>query len=207
MSTLPLVEWVTQLQAIAQNGLNYANDPYEQERYTQLMSLCAEMAASHPAINAEQALATFLQDPGHATPKLAVRGAIFNAENHILLVQERSDSCWSLPGGWADVNESPGEAIVREVFEESGLRVKATKLLALYDKQKHPHPPEWPHVYKAYFLCEWIDGTFKINDEIADIRFFSPAALPPLSAPRITLSQVLRIVELREHPEWPADFD
>jgi ADP-ribose pyrophosphatase YjhB (NUDIX family) len=202
-----LTEWVTKLQAIAQNGLNYSEDSFDQDRYRQLMSLCVEMAASHQEYNADTIREFFLRDIGHATPKLAVRAVIFDHENKILLVQERSDSCWSLPGGWADVNESPSEAVVRETFEESGLRVKAVKLLALYDKQKHDHPPEWPHVYKAFFLCEWLDGTFKINDEISDMKFFGKEELPELSAPRLTVAQVQRFFEFREHPEWEADFD
>jgi ADP-ribose pyrophosphatase YjhB (NUDIX family) len=202
-----LTRWVTQLQAIAQNGLNYTEDSFDKNRYHELMSICVEMAASHSDHAVEKLHEVFLRDIGHATPKLAVRAVIFNDENKILLVQERSDACWSLPGGWADVNESPSEAVVREAFEESGLRVNTIKLLALYDKQKHDHPPEWPHVYKAFFLCEWLEGTFTANDEISAMGFFDKEELPPLSAPRLTVSQVRRFFAFREHPEWPTDFD
>jgi ADP-ribose pyrophosphatase YjhB (NUDIX family) len=200
-------QWITQLQAIAQNGLNYTTDAFDKGRYVELMKLCAEMAASNPPANAETLHQFFMNDIGHATPKLAVRGLIFNQAKEILLVKERSDSCWTPPGGWADVNESPSEAVIREIFEESGLHVKAVKLLALYDKHKHDHPPEWPHVYKAFFLCEWLDGHFTINDEISDMRFFKREALPELSAPRITAAQILRFFAFQENPDWPTDFD
>jgi ADP-ribose pyrophosphatase YjhB (NUDIX family) len=204
---IPFTKWITQLQAIAENGLNYTEDAFDKARYAELMKLCAEMAASNPPSHPDKLLQFFMNDIGHATPKLAIRGIIFNQAKEILLVKERSDSCWTPPGGWADVNESPSEAVVREVFEETGLRVKAVKLLALYDKQKHDHPPEWPHVYKAFFLCEWLDGNFTINDEISDIRFFNIDSLPTLSAPRITAAQLQRFFAFQEKPHWPTDFD
>ncbi len=69
----------------------------------------------------------------------------------LLLVKERSDGLWTLPGGWADVNKSPSEAIVREVLEESGYRVKPARLLALYDRSLHPHEPVYfHHIYELF---------------------------------------------------------
>ncbi len=77
---------------------------------------------------------------GYATPKVDVRGSVFR-DDQILLVKERADGLWTLPGGWADVNESPREAVVREIMEESGYHTRANKLLAVWDRAKHQHTP------------------------------------------------------------------
>ena len=77
----------------------------------------------------------FACDAGYATPKVDVRGVVFQ-DGKILLVQERSDGMWTLPGGWADVGDSPADAVVREIREESGYETRATKLLALLDRNR-----------------------------------------------------------------------
>jgi ADP-ribose pyrophosphatase YjhB (NUDIX family) len=113
----------------------------------------------------------------------------------LLLVKERSDGLWTLPGGFADVNESPSEAVIRETKEESGYIVSAIKLLALWDKQKHDHPPQWPHVYKFFFHCEIMSGKAEENLEASEIDFFNINELPPLSLHRVTKKQLSRLYE------------
>jgi ADP-ribose pyrophosphatase YjhB (NUDIX family) len=108
---------------------------------------------------------------------------------------------WTLLGGWVDINESPSESVVREVLEETGLSVKVTRLLALWDKLKHDHPPQWPHTYKIFFLCEIISGEMKENLEISEIKFFSMDRLPDLSTHRVTYNQLKPLCELALHTE------
>ena len=91
-----------------------------------------------------------------------------------------------LPGGWADVNESPAESVEREVWEESGYRAKATKLLALWDRSRHGHPPHAFYIYKVVFLCELTGGSPKESMETDGVGFFAEDALPPLSVGRVT---------------------
>jgi ADP-ribose pyrophosphatase YjhB (NUDIX family) len=125
----------------------------------------------------------------------------------ILLVKERQDGLWALPGGWADVNESPSEAVVREVFEESGYQTRAIKLLALYDRRKHAHPPHLYHIYKLFFCCELLGGTPAPSLETEAVGFFQEHALPELSIMRVTPAQIARLFEHYRHPNWPTDFD
>lgn len=106
------------------------------------------------------------------------------------MVKERSDDLWTLPGGWADVNESASEAAVRETYEETGFIVSVIRLLALWDKQKHDHPPQWPHAYKCFFQCKILEGTPEINQEISEINFFDLQHLPQLSTHRVTENQL-----------------
>ena len=122
-------DWTQRLQAIAQTGLHYARDPYDIERYEQIREIAAELAAHHSDLPAAKLRECFADQLGHATPKVDVRGAVFR-DSRILLVRERSDGLWTLPGGWADIGESAAEATAREVWEESGYRVRATRLLA-----------------------------------------------------------------------------
>lgn len=134
---------------------------------------------------------TFLAEQGYATPKVDVRGAIIQ-DNEILLVREKSDGLWTLPGGWADVNESPAYSMQKEIQEEAGVEAKVTKLIALYDKLKHEHPPQWPHTYKCFFLCDITSGVPKPGLETSEVAFFKEDALPPLSVNRVTEAQILR---------------
>jgi ADP-ribose pyrophosphatase YjhB (NUDIX family) len=141
-------------------------------------------------------------------PRGPVRGVVFNADDAILLVQEREDGRWTLPGGWADVQTSPAENVVKEIEEESGYRTRATKLLAVYDRSRHPHVPPFPHhVYKLFFLCELVDGAPRGSIETSDVGFFRESELPELSLSRVLPSQLYRFFEHRRNPDLPADFD
>lgn len=183
------LSWITKIQAIAQNGLTYCTDPFDKERYEQLRALAADMLAESSSYTKTDILALFSKEVGYATPKLDLRAAIFK-EDKILLVKERSDDLWTLPGGWAEVNESPSEGVEREAYEETGFMVKTIKLIGLLDKLKHEHPSHYPHTYKALFLCEIIDGVKKTNIEISSIDFFSLDNLPTMSTHRITKQQI-----------------
>jgi ADP-ribose pyrophosphatase YjhB (NUDIX family) len=135
-----------------------------------------------------------------------VRAAVFR-EEQILLVKEPGDEGWSLPGGWADVGESPSEAAVRETLEESGYRVRPVRLLAAYDRDRHGHPPIPYHVYKLVFLCQILDETPSADVDTEGVRFFTEKQLPELSISRVTRAQISRFFEQHRDPDQPADFD
>jgi ADP-ribose pyrophosphatase YjhB (NUDIX family) len=199
--------WARRLQAISQNGLTFAQNPYDVERYQAVRQIAAEMMASGSGTDLEQVLDWLSSETGYATPKVDVRGAIFRGDT-VLLVRERSDNRWTLPGGWADVGESPSESVVREVYEESGFQTTAVKLLAVYDRSKHPHYPLFPyHVYKMFFLCDITGGEAKGSIETAEVAFFRRTAIPDLSTSRVTAAQIERLFEHHAHPEWQTDFD
>ena len=204
------LDWARRLQALSQTGLTYASDPYDIERYGALRRIAAEMAAPG-ASEAEIAAVekAFARDTGYATPKVDVRGVVFDAEGKILLVRERSDGKWTLPGGWADVGDSPSENVEREIFEEAGFRARATKLLAVYDRSRHGHPPMLHHVYKMFFLCEITGGEAAAGgtSETDGVAFFAQGEFPPLSTGRVTAAQLDRFFEHRRHPDAPTDFD
>jgi ADP-ribose pyrophosphatase YjhB (NUDIX family) len=202
-----LLDWARRLQALAQSGLAYDPDDYERERYEQVQRIAAEMLGG---ADAAELLLDFSRQIGYATPKLDVRGAVFRAEgDEILLVREAADEGrWTLPGGWADVGESPREAVEREVLEEAGWVVEARKLLALFDRDKHAHPPHQWHIWKVVFHCEVVGQRRPVlGSETTEADFFARDALPELSLGRVLPEQVERWFEHRDHPEWPADFD
>lgn len=206
MMTPKWLEWVWRLRAIAQNGLTYSKDPYDLERFRQVSDIAAEIAAAYTDVSPEVVKNLFLQDMGPATPKVDVRAAIFCGDT-ILLVRESCDGLWTLPGGWVDVNESPSEAVVRETLEESGYQCRAAKLLALYDKNKHDHPPSPYHVYKLIFLCDLLGGGPATSIETTAVDFFPEGCLPLLSTSRITETQIKRLFEHSRHPDWQTDYD
>ncbi len=168
--------------------------------------IAAEIASSYSNTELSKIMETFAGETGYATPKIDVRGAVFRDEE-LLLVKERQDGLWTLPGGWADVNESPSEAVMREVFEESGYQTRAVKLLAVYDRNRHGHPPFPFYVYKLFFECEMTSGDPKNSIETQEVAFFHRERLPDLSLTRVTPSEVKRIFELHQRPESPTEFD
>jgi ADP-ribose pyrophosphatase YjhB (NUDIX family) len=201
------LSWTKRLQAIAQTGLTFTRDHYDHQRYEELQALAAEMMATGSGMpDSEKILNLFRNESGYATPKVEVRGAVVR-ENQILLVREREDGGWTLPGGWADVGESPSSMVVREVKEESGYDVAPRKLAALFDRNKHPHPPESTHAYKLLFLCDLLGGEATPSFETPEVRFFPRHELPHLSAARITEYQIEHMFDHAAHPEWPTTFD
>lgn len=198
--------WVKKLRALTQNGLAYEKDPFDIERYEEMREIVAEMAAAYTDGEPEEILGLFRAETGYATPKLDARGVVFK-DDGILLVKELPDGLWALPGGWIDVGESPSEAVEREVREESGYEVRATKLLAVYDRNKHPHPSSSLHIYKLFFLCELVGGAPAKSIETDGAEFFPLDSIPELSIVKVTHEQIRRLFEHKDHPEWAADFD
>lgn len=200
------LEWARKLQAIAQNGLTFSQNPFDIERYESIRRIAAEMMATLADAPVERVLDLFAQDTGYATPKVDVRGAVFQ-DDTLLLVRERSDGLWTLPGGWADIGQSPAEAVVREIREESGYHTRAVKVLAVYDRNKHPHPPMPHHAFKIFFRCELLGGEATTSIETDGVGFFGEDKIPALSTGRITSGQIARCFEHARHPNWLADFD
>ena len=202
------LDWARRLAALAQSGLAFTNDPYDRERYEALRRIAAEMIAAIGELDVHRILEALSADVGYATPKIDVRGVVFE-DRKILLVRERIDGGWTLPGGWADPWRSPRQSVETEVEEEAGLAVRATKLLALLDRTLQGHEPPHPfRVYKAFFLCDIVGGEPRpCGLETTAVGFFREDAIPPLSLARTTERQIGRLFEHFRDPLLPADFD
>jgi ADP-ribose pyrophosphatase YjhB (NUDIX family) len=199
-------EWSRRIQAIAQTGLTYGEGPYDLERYQELRQVAIEIMAAHTSQSHEELTRIFDMEQGYPTPKVGVQGVVFDTQGQLLFVREAAQGLWSLPGGWADVGESPSEVAAREVLEESGYVVKPVKLLAVLHKAKH-HPPALWDVYKLFFQCELIGGEAKCSLETDGVAFFPQHSLPPLSTSRITTGQIHRMFAHKQDPTLSTDFD
>ncbi len=200
------VVWARRLRAIAQTGLAFGESEYDLDRYRQIERIADDIVATHTGIEHEEIRDFFVHDGGYATPQVDVRGAVFR-DDRILLVRERLDGLWTLPGGYADVNDSPSEAIEREVLEESGYTVRATKLAMVYDKRLHDHPPSPRHTYKLFFVCELLSGEATTSFETTAVEYFDLEILPELSTHRVTAGQIRRVFEHYRQPQLATDFD
>lgn len=199
------IETLNKITGLAQTGLHYSKDVYDQERYMQLLDHVKTLI-DLTDINTDDFTAKALQDVGYATPKLDVRAVVFQG-NKLLLVKEAGDGLWSVPGGWADIGYSAAENAEKEVLEETGLEVKAVKLLALTDRRKHPHPAMFLHVYKAIFWCEIIAGELKPSIETPDVGFFARDELPEISTARITEQQIQDFFDCLDNMPEQTIFD
>lgn len=199
------IETLNKITGLAQTGLYYSKDVYDKERYDQIISYVRTLI-DLKEIDTTDFIADVLQDVGYATPKIDVRAVVFK-DNKLLLAKETEDGLWSIPGGWADIGYSAAENAEKEVLEETGLEVKATRLLALTDRRKHPHPAMFLHVYKAFFWCELIGGELKPSIETSEVGFFGRNELPPISTARVTETQIHQFFELLQGLPEQTDFD
>lgn len=196
-----------ELRAIAQNGLTFASDRFDRQRYERVRELAATMLAQGSGGEYGAILGILQRDKGYATPKVDVRGAAF-LDGRVLLVREISDGRWTLPGGWADINQTAAECVVREIAEESGFEAKTLKLAAVYDYQRSNRPSRHiDSIYKLFFICEITGGAARASDETSEVGFFARDALPPLSLGRTTAAQIDRMFHHAERPELAADFE
>jgi ADP-ribose pyrophosphatase YjhB (NUDIX family) len=195
-----------EVRAIAQTGLAFTADGFDHQRYQRLRELAAMLLAQGSATEQESILELLRQEKGYATPKVDVRGAAFE-DGRVLMVREISDGKWTLPGGWADINQSAGECVVREIAEESGFKARALKLAAVYDYQKRNPPRHIDSIYKMFFICEIVGGAACASDETSEVAFFARHELPPLSLGRTTAAQIDRMFEHRDNPQLATEFD
>lgn len=189
------------VRALAQNGLTYSLSEYDTERYEELLTLSDRLASLVTGYKPEEIGACYRLQKEYATPKVDIRAVIFNERDEILLVREKHDGCWSLPGGWSDVGYSPKEVAAKEVKEETGLDVRPVRLLAVMDMSRHEHPAIPFYVYKFFILCEKTGGEFTEAFDILGKGFFPLHRLPPLSLERVLPGQIERMLFLRNHPE------
>ena len=197
------------LAALAQDGLTFATSEYDVDRYQQARRLAAELLSALSGRPAGELTVELGRDSGYATPKIDVRGVIFDEQERVLLMREKADGRWSLPGGWADPGESPSVAVTREILEETGYRSSAVKLLSCWDRDLQNNPPPLPvHVYKLFFLCR-AEGAVQpaVTLETLAVGRFGLDELPPLSLGRVNQWQLERALAHHRDPTLPTEFD
>jgi ADP-ribose pyrophosphatase YjhB (NUDIX family) len=201
-----LLDYARRLLALSQTGLEFTPQEYDRERYREIAQIATGLLQLDSGRSAEELHKTWFVEAGYATPKIDVRGAIFR-EDTVLLVHETTDGKWSMPGGWADVNDTPSYAVEKEIEQETGFVARAVKLAALYDRSKHGHPSYLYHSWKAFFICDIESGQARTSHETDGVDFFPVSALPELSLGRVTAAQIQRMYEHHQHREWPTEFD
>lgn len=199
------LEWITELQSIAQAGLEYGEGPYDLERYERIREITAEMLCEKSGLSLERIKDLFCSETGYQTPKLDTRAAVFQDEK-ILLVKENNGT-WALPGGWVDVNLSVLENTIKEVKEEAGLTVTADRIIAVQDREKHNLPVYAWRICKIFVLCSVLGGAFEKNTETVDSRYFSLDELPLLAEEKNTAEQIAMCFEAYRAKVWETRFD
>ena len=185
------IDYIIELQSLAQAGLTYGKDVYDQERYERIRQLSAMMMADISNKPVKQVEGLFCNEVGYQTPKIDTRAAIFK-EDKILLVQEKNGT-WSLPGGWCDVNVSVMENTIKEVKE---------------DREKHNQPIYAYKVCKIFMLCEVEGGVFKENSETIGFDYFTKDNLPILATEKNNEEQIQMCFDAYKAGEkWKTYFD
>jgi ADP-ribose pyrophosphatase YjhB (NUDIX family) len=200
------LKWAIEIQSLAQSGLAYTNNVYDIERYEKLREISAEMIAEKSNLNLEKVKDLFCNETGYQTPKIDTRAVIFK-DNKILLTHENNGT-WALPGGWCDVLESVESNTIKEAKEETGLDVKAIKVIAIQDRNKHNTPVYAYGVCKVFILCEVIGGKFEENIETTEIKYFSLEDLPQnLAEEKTNKEQIEMCFKAHNNNDWQTQFD
>ncbi len=205
-ATPRFLEWAREIQALAQTSLHYAHDDFERARCRRLMEIAAEMIAQNSDAQFLQLCWAFNAQKGYATPKVDVRAAVFR-DGMLLMVKERADGGWTMPGGWADVGDVPSQAAERETLEESGFTVKARKVVGVYDANR-TGPPEVFHAFKIVFLCDLLGGEARLSNETSGVSWVSKEAVPSnLSGERTLPRHIEDAFAALDTPDLPTVFD
>ena len=205
-----LLDQARRLLAVAHTGLHYTKVEFERERYQEIAQIAADLISNSEHYSTQQILDTWRMEDGYTTPKLDVRGAMFRNTDQgaeVLLVRERMDGKWTVPGGFADVNEWPSLSVLKEIEQESGYTARVLKLAAVHDRNKHNYPPFMFHIWKLLFVCEITGGEARISNETDGVEFFSLDALPELSSGRITAEQLRLLHRHYLQPALPTEVD
>jgi len=180
------LSFAKRLHSIATTGISYTKNHYDRERFEEIQAICSQMMALIGQVPIERIDALIsAQAKGYVTPTIDVRGAVFR-DDKILLVREKTDGRWTLPGGFADVGLSAAENICKEIAEEAGIAASAHLLYSIRHKAKGDYDPDVRDFYKLFFLCEPADDRDpEPGPETSDARFFARAEIPPLSTGRV----------------------
>jgi ADP-ribose pyrophosphatase YjhB (NUDIX family) len=205
MNTPQWLAWTREIFSICKAGLAYTKNEYDVERYKRLLELNAEIIESQSGMEKAAVLESFSMQSGYATPKVDVRGAVVR-DGKILLIQEKADGKWAMPGGWGDLGDAPAAMVAREVWEESGFTVKVDKLIGVYDANRL-QPFEFYHAYKLIFLCTITGGERTTSIETLAVDFFNLDSLPPLSESRTNLGMVNEVFAHVAAPLRLAHFE
>jgi ADP-ribose pyrophosphatase YjhB (NUDIX family) len=202
-----LITLAQRIRALSQTGLAYDRNGYEIERFQELIAISDRIVSLVSGVGETEINACYTPIKEYVTPKVDIRAVVFNDKDEVLLVQEKVDGRWSMPGGWSDVGYTPKEVAVKETKEETGLDVCAERLLAVMDKRCHAHPAGPFYIYKMFILCKILGGEFSETFDIIDKGFFALDKLPPLSLDRILPEQISLMYELRNNPGAPVYLD
>ena len=198
--------YARKLNSIAKAGLTYSEDKYDIERFEEIEKISADIIKKHTELQQETIEEVFISEKGYSTPKVDIRAVIFKNDK-ILLVKEKIDGLWSLPGGWAEVNLSVSENLKKEAKEEAGAEIKPKRVIAIQDRNKHNTPPSLNSIYKIFVECELIKMDFKENIETSEVGFFKLDKLPPLSIERNNREQIEMCFEAKDKKYHQTIFD
>jgi ADP-ribose pyrophosphatase YjhB (NUDIX family) len=200
-----MLQLAKQVQALAENGLHFSENDFDLDRYQILEEISLRMLTLITGLPAETIEVSTPERNGYRTPKVDVRAVIFNDKDEILMVKERVDSRWSLPGGWCDVGYTPTETAEKEAEEEAGIKVKVSRLQAVFDNKSQDHPEDLFFDYKLFLECEAEIYEITTGMETLDVGFFGQEGLPELSTPRNTAGQIHKMFDFHfKRLQWPV---
>lgn len=165
-----------ELRTIAQNGLYYADDPFDRERYERLLDLACRFYGESVDLPVTEVCERLAEECGQVTTKVGSQAAVFDGSGRVLVVDRRTDHTWSLPGGWVEPGEAPEEAAVRETREETGLVVEPVEFVDYYTRRAGEYGL---HGMVGFcFLCRVDSGAIETSHETEAVQYLPIEDVP-----------------------------
>ncbi len=179
MESKNFYDFLIKIQSIAKIGLKFSKDPYALSNYQEINDLSTKFLEDFQNVNFERN--NYFERDIYPTPNVSVRTIIFSEDRKkILMVREASSHEYSLPGGWADLYDSPSKAAKNECIQEAGAEVEMVRLVGITDRTPFKNANSVPE-YVIIF-----EGKIKVlheehEYETDDVGFFDIDNLPVIS--------------------------
>jgi ADP-ribose pyrophosphatase YjhB (NUDIX family) len=168
--------WAHELAATARTGSEFATNDYDRDRYERVMSVAGGLASL--TIDAEfTPERPYLPDLWMATPKVGCSVAAFDEAGRVVLIKRADNGRWALPGGVAEVGDTPSTNALRELHEETGFDASIERLVGVYDNKRFGSASPY-QFYICCFRARITGGDPTPSIETLEVVLADPGELP-----------------------------
>ena len=179
MDSKQIYDFLIKVQAISKIGLIYSKDPYAITNYKEINELSRQFLEDFENVKFDRP--NYFSKEIYPTPNVSVRTVILNSDRtKVMMVREVSLGTYSLPGGWADLYDSPSKTAKNECSQEAGADVEIVRLVGVLDRtpfKSSASIPEFVIVFEGKLLGDLHEHEYETDD----VGWFDIDNLPEVS--------------------------
>ena len=179
MDSKYIYDFLIKIQSIAKIGLTYSKDPYAITNYNEINNLSKAFLEDFENVKLDRP--NYFEKDIYPTPNISVRTVILNEERtKVIMVREANLGTYSLPGGWADLYDSPSQTAKNECSQEAGADIEVVRLVGILNRTPFKSSASIPE-YVIIFEGKLIGKLHEHEYETDDVGWFDIDDLPPIS--------------------------